>query len=254
MYKRQTYNSTDLITTKHTKELDYYVKQARISYKISPNILDALEEEPQKVMLISLDQRDKLERFQKKNLNWEKGKCNSFFSSSQYLEYSPKNTSKATGILELTKILNMPMDATVAVGDEDNDVPMIKTACIGVAVKNATEKAKAAADYVTVNDNNHDAIAEDFSAAYTVYSADDHSREVHTFSSEMSDRSAPGYRRYLLLQLSVHPLRNAAGVCQFHSPPQDESLLPTVSFLTVSVSLLTDPPPRPHRSSDRHSA
>lgn len=155
----QTYNSTDLITTKHTKELDYYVKQARISYKISPNILDALEEEPQKVMLISLDQRDKLERFQKKNLNWEKGKCNSFFSSSQYLEYSPKNTSKATGILELTKILNMPMDATVAVGDEDNDVPMIKTACIGVAVKNATEKAKAAADYVTVNDNNHDAIA-----------------------------------------------------------------------------------------------
>jgi hydroxymethylpyrimidine pyrophosphatase-like HAD family hydrolase len=37
---------------------------------------------------------------------------------------------------------------------------MIKTACIGVAVKNATEKAKAAADYVTVNDNNHDAIAE----------------------------------------------------------------------------------------------
>ena len=92
----QTYNSTDLITTKHTKELDYYVKQARISYKISPNILDALEEEPQKVMLISLDQRDKLERFQKKNLNWEKGKCNSFFSSSQYLEYSPKNTSKAT--------------------------------------------------------------------------------------------------------------------------------------------------------------
>ena len=141
-------------------ELDYYVKQARISYKISPNILDALEEEPQKVMLISLDQRDKLERFQKKNLNWEKGKCNSFFSSSQYLEYSPKNTSKATGILELTKILNMSMDATVAGGDDDYDVPMIKTACIGVAVKNATEKAKAAADYVTVNDNNHDAIAE----------------------------------------------------------------------------------------------
>ncbi len=70
----QTYNSTDLITTKHTKELDYYVKQARISYKISPNILDALEEEPQKVMLISLDQRDKLERFQKKKSELGKGK------------------------------------------------------------------------------------------------------------------------------------------------------------------------------------
>ena len=50
------------------------MKQARISYKISPNILDALEEEPQKVMLISLDQRDKLERFQKKKSELGKGK------------------------------------------------------------------------------------------------------------------------------------------------------------------------------------
>ena len=79
----QTYNSTDLITTKHTKELDYYVKQARISYKISPNILDALEEEPQKVMLISLDQRDKLERFQKKNLT-------AFFQQSVFRVQSEK--------------------------------------------------------------------------------------------------------------------------------------------------------------------
>ena len=125
----QTYNSTDLITTKHTKELDYYVKQARISYKISPNILDALEEEPQKVMLISLDQRDKLERFQKKNLNWEKGKCNSFFSSSQYLEYSPKNTSKATGILELTSQFSISFFAANIW--RKSIVPMLlKTVCV----------------------------------------------------------------------------------------------------------------------------
>ena len=44
--------------------------------------------------------------------------------------------------------------------DELKNSPVTENDCIGVAVKNATEKAKAAADYVTVNDNNHDAIAE----------------------------------------------------------------------------------------------
>ena len=52
------------------------------------------------------------------------------------------------------------MDATIAVGDEQNDISMIQEAHIGVAVKNAIPEAKAAADYVTENDNNHDAIAE----------------------------------------------------------------------------------------------
>ena len=37
---------------------------------------------------------------------------------------------------------------------------MIKEAGIGVAVKNAVSAAKEAADYITQNDNNHDAVAE----------------------------------------------------------------------------------------------
>lgn len=156
----QTYNNTDVITTKHAKELDYYIKRSRISYKLADNVLDALEEEPQKVLLIELDKKDRLVRFQKNNLSWEKGKCTSFFSCKEYLEYCPCGISKATGIRELTKILNMPMDATIAVGDEQNDISMIQEAHIGVAVKNAIPEAKAAADYVTENDNNHDAIAE----------------------------------------------------------------------------------------------
>ena len=61
---------------------------------------------------------------------------------------------------ELTRILNMPLDSTVAVGDEENDISMIQTAHIGVAVKNGIPEIRNVADYVTENDNNHDAIAE----------------------------------------------------------------------------------------------
>jgi hydroxymethylpyrimidine pyrophosphatase-like HAD family hydrolase len=42
----------------------------------------------------------------------------------------------------------------MTLGDYDNDMPMIKAAGLGVAMGNALEKVKAAADYVTdTNDN-----------------------------------------------------------------------------------------------------
>lgn len=156
----QTYTNTDIITSKHTKELDYYKEKSKLSYKLSKNVLDLLDEEPQKVLLIALENKERLIRFQRENLNWEKEKCNSFFSCDEYLEYCPLHTNKGSGIEYLTKLLGMSMDATIAVGDEENDISMIEKARIGIAMKNGTPEIKKVADYVTKNDNNHDAIAE----------------------------------------------------------------------------------------------
>ncbi|MCI5873783.1 MAG: Cof-type HAD-IIB family hydrolase [Clostridiales bacterium] len=156
----QTYTNTDIITMKHTRELDYYREKSKLSYKLSDNVLDLLEEEPQKVLMIALEHGERLIKFRKENLRWEQGKCNSFFSCTEYLEYCPLDTSKGTGVEYLTQILNMPIDATVAVGDEQNDIAMLKAAHIGVAMKNGIQELKDIADYVTENDNNHDAIAE----------------------------------------------------------------------------------------------
>lgn len=156
----QTYNNVDIITTRHTKELDCYRERTRLSYKLSKNVLDALEEEPQKVLLIDLDNKERLKKFRRDNFLWEQGRCSSIFSCEQYLEYCPADTSKGAGLEYLRRMLNMPPDCTVAVGDEQNDISMIKAAHIGVAMKNGVPEIKEAADYVTENDNNHDAIAE----------------------------------------------------------------------------------------------
>ena len=48
----------------------------------------------------------------------------------------------------------------LAIGDDGNDISMLKTAGIGVAMANASDEAKAAADDVTREDNNHDGVAE----------------------------------------------------------------------------------------------
>ena len=45
------------------------------------------------------------------------------------------------------------LEQTMACGDTQNDIDILQTAGIGVAVANATEDVKAAADYITLSNN-----------------------------------------------------------------------------------------------------
>lgn len=57
--------------------------------------------------------------------------------------------TKENGARELAKLMHLSMDEILFVGDDLNDVRLIKAAGIGVAVGNAQLPAKEAADYVT---------------------------------------------------------------------------------------------------------
>lgn len=75
------------------------------------------------------------------------------------LEFSPAGVTKGTGLLALADQLGIDAAATIAVGDADNDIDMLRAAGLGVAMGNANEGARAAAD-VVVADNDHDGCAE----------------------------------------------------------------------------------------------
>ncbi|MBE6770279.1 MAG: HAD family phosphatase [Ruminococcaceae bacterium] len=79
-------------------------------------------------------------------------------SEFKLFEILPKGASKGNLLCKMAKLLNIDMEKTIAVGDYNNDVSMIKAAGIGFAVANAVPEAKAAADYITVS-NNGSAIA-----------------------------------------------------------------------------------------------
>lgn len=79
-------------------------------------------------------------------------------STSQYYEILPKGASKGNALLKLAELLKINPAKTISIGDNDNDVSMIKAAKIGFAVENATDNAKKCADFITVS-NNHHAIA-----------------------------------------------------------------------------------------------
>jgi Cof subfamily protein (haloacid dehalogenase superfamily) len=56
--------------------------------------------------------------------------------------------SKGTALALLAERLHIPREATIAIGDQDNDLPMIAWAGLGLAVANATPAVLAAADAI----------------------------------------------------------------------------------------------------------
>ncbi len=79
-----------------------------------------------------------------------------FVRSEKHLfEILPRGMHKGIALKKLVEHLGMDPELTVAIGDYDNDVGMFKTARLGVAVANACPAAKAAADHVTVSNEEH---------------------------------------------------------------------------------------------------
>ena len=75
-----------------------------------------------------------------------------------FLEFMNPAVDKGKSLVTLAQHLNVPMEQVIAVGDSYNDISMIKAAGLGVAMGNAVEAVKQAANYETA-DNEHDGVA-----------------------------------------------------------------------------------------------
>lgn len=69
------------------------------------------------------------------------------------LEINAAGADKGGALLRLAEYLGIAREETMAFGDGENDLSMIKMAGLGVAMENGEEFVKAAADYVTVTNN-----------------------------------------------------------------------------------------------------
>ena len=66
-------------------------------------------------------------------------------------ELVPRGYSKATAIRYITDYLKIPMENTVAIGDSNNDLPMLKYAHTSIAMGNSSEEVLETADYITTD-------------------------------------------------------------------------------------------------------
>ncbi len=68
-------------------------------------------------------------------------------------EITHRDCNKAEGLEEVAELLDIRLEEIMAVGDNENDLEILRRAGIGAAVGNATREAKAAADYVCTAKN-----------------------------------------------------------------------------------------------------
>ncbi len=82
------------------------------------------------------------------------------YSSNRFIEFNHLGVNKGAGLLSLANLLGVKQEETIAIGDNFNDLSMIKAAGLGIGVKNSIEGIKADCDYITEATNNEGAIAE----------------------------------------------------------------------------------------------
>ncbi|QVI35555.1 HAD family phosphatase [Lacticaseibacillus chiayiensis] len=79
-------------------------------------------------------------------------------SKSTYLEIVRQGVSKKSALQTLSSLYNVPISETMALGDGENDLPMLQAAGLGVTLANALPQVSAVIKTV-VPDNDHDGAA-----------------------------------------------------------------------------------------------
>lgn len=83
----------------------------------------------------------------------EKAGLPTIFSDTQYIEYVPEGVNKGTALQFLCDNLGIPLNKTLAIGDQENDIELLQISGTGIAMGNAQKHVKAIADQITATND-----------------------------------------------------------------------------------------------------
>ena len=158
----QTYDREDVVFEEggNVENARRYCEMVGLEYRAIRDVRRDVAEPPVKALAIDYEDRTPLETMERCIRRELAGRVDCFFSSSYFLEIVPTGMDKGAAVTALCARLGIPVENAVAAGDQGNDIAMIRAAGVGVAMANGIDEVKAAADYVTRRDNNHDGIEE----------------------------------------------------------------------------------------------
>lgn len=132
-----------------------YLQSTRIPVKDVKEKLQTMKCEVDKLQGIFRNQKDKQEALEE--LNTLSGIVVTDAMDNN-LEINKEGTNKGLGLLQLGKSLGISREEIMACGDGGNDVEMLKEVGFAIAMANAYDPVKTAADFVTVS-NDEDGVA-----------------------------------------------------------------------------------------------
>lgn len=151
------YENKKIYVSKITPVIEEYMLKDGVCCEAVGSLYDFLKGRPTKILIIGSPDYflPYIERLKQKS----NSPINYVVSEYNYLEILPSSSSKGNALRELAKKLRIPIEQTIAIGDNLNDISMIKAAGVGVAVQNAHDNVKEAADCITKT-NDEDGVAE----------------------------------------------------------------------------------------------
>lgn len=144
------------VTDKNGYKVDYECKNNNMVCTEVGNLADFLTFAPIKILMSV--QPEELAEVQKQIADFLPESLSVVQTAAFYLEVIPKVINKGQGIRDICKVLEIDPSEAISFGDAANDIPMLEAAGMGVAMGNAQEAVKQAADMVTLS-NNEDGIA-----------------------------------------------------------------------------------------------
>lgn len=145
-----------LITPKTSKYTEYEATMNGIEMTIKS--FDEIDDDDEIIKVMMIDEADILDPAIEKLPKEVYEKYSVFKSAPFFLEFTNKQVDKGLGLKKLGEHLGIKQEEIIACGDAGNDLSMVKYAGLGVAMENATDDVKEAADYITLS-NDEDGIA-----------------------------------------------------------------------------------------------
>ncbi len=144
----------------YDKQNESLPENRKVKIVITDNLEKTIEENHQIIMkIVIMSEMYEIEKLNKlRNEIANKIDVSIAASAVNNFEIMSKGISKGNAVKILGDIYGISKEETICIGDNENDISMIEYAGIGVAMKNATDGLKAAADYVT-DTNDDDGVA-----------------------------------------------------------------------------------------------
>lgn len=144
------------VTDKNGYKVDYECRNNNMVCSEADNLADFLSFSPVKILMSAAP--EEIRDIQKEIAAFLPDSLTVVQTAPFYLEVIPKVINKGQGIRDICRVLGLSPAEVIAFGDAENDIPMLQAAGMGIAMGNAAEAVKAAADRVTLS-NNEDGIA-----------------------------------------------------------------------------------------------
>ncbi|MGD9569308.1 MAG: Cof-type HAD-IIB family hydrolase [Sedimentibacter sp.] len=154
-------NGYDLLYEREDYEEAYlgYIKKdytrARLM-KFIPSSMDKI------LSVCYFDEYDKLCTFANEMKNKGMGRfntiCNRNISKRALLEFLHPDGCKWSALKKYAATINVKKDEIIAIGDDNNDIELLKNSGLGIAMKNGTKESIKAAGNVTRFDNNNSGV------------------------------------------------------------------------------------------------